>query len=257
MDRANEKVKVVAVVAVRMNSERLPGKVMKELQGRPMVEYLYERVSRCTVIDEIVIATSTAPENDVIEELCLSKKLLCFRGSEEDVIKRLLDALNWRRASVGVVVFGDNPLIDPTIIDQMVSKFRSYPDYDFVGNDLMTTYPPGMEVEVFSVQALAKAEQLVSDKEIRQHGTLCIRNHPEIFRIKNIQAEQNVARSDYYLGVDSDVDFSVVQCVASFFEERRDYPLSEILQFLDANPDVAKLNKHVPRRWRKYRNVGS
>jgi spore coat polysaccharide biosynthesis protein SpsF (cytidylyltransferase family) len=248
--------KVVAVVAVRMGSERLPGKVMKEIQGRPMIGYLHERLSGSRLVDEIVIATSGNQENDIIARFCAQNEILCFRGSENDVLDRLVRALEWRKASTGVVVFGDNPLIDPDIVDELIGRFQCMENYEFVGNDLKTTYPPGMEVEVFDPNALIRADSMAGNEDIRQHGTLYMRANPESFKIRNIEAPEGIIGAGVYLGVDSLEDFLVVKKITCNFGSRRDYALTEIIEFLSANPEIAEINQGVPRRWRKYRTDG-
>ncbi len=111
---------IVAVIGVRMGSSRLPGKVMKKIMGKPVLGYLIERVKRSKLIDNLVIATSLNSENDVIESFCDKIEIPCFRGSENDVMDRILNALLSRDADVGVEIFGDCPLIDPDIIDIIV-----------------------------------------------------------------------------------------------------------------------------------------
>ena len=147
--------KTVAVIPARIGSSRLPGKVMMPILSKPLLGYLLDRLERCLDLDELVVATSDKSENDPIQSYCDDRGMPCFRGSETDVLDRLLQALRWRDAATGVLVFGDCPLIDPAIVTLAVEYYRANSQYDFVGNDLRTTYPPGMEVEVFSVEALA------------------------------------------------------------------------------------------------------
>ena len=147
-----------------MGSSRLPGKVMKPVMGRPLLGHLLDRLRLCLTIDEIIVATATAKENDVIEEFCVKENIVCYRGSENDVLDRTLSALVAASATIGVEVYGDCPLIDPQIVDEIVGYFIRNPGYDFVSNDLKTTYPPGMEVEVSRVAALAD-----SSKKLEPH----------------------------------------------------------------------------------------
>ncbi|SVD09621.1 uncharacterized protein METZ01_LOCUS362475, partial [marine metagenome] len=181
--------KIIAPVQVRMGSSRFPGKVMYEINGKPLLGHLLDRLNLSNSLNGVVVATVDSPENDIIETYCNNRNVFCYRGSEEDVLGRTLKALQMVNASIGVEVFGDCPLIDPEIVDFMIDEFlndQSKPD--FVGNDLKTTFPPGMDVEVFNVKALEEADKQVSDPYIREHGTLFIRQNPHLFSIKNIEA---------------------------------------------------------------------
>ena len=181
--------KIIASVQVRMGSSRLPGKVMRSVLSRPLLGYLLDRLRLSKTLDGIVVATSTAVENDVIEEFCRKERVACFRGSETDVLDRTLQSLKSMAATVGVEVFGDGPLIDPVIIDQVVDYYVKNEGYDYVGNDLKTTYPPGMEVEVFSTKALSdSSDRLPRSDPKREHGTLFIRQNPNIYKITNLEA---------------------------------------------------------------------
>ena len=246
--------KVVASIQVRMGSGRLPGKVMKELgQGRPLLGYLLDRLRLASVLDQIVVATSTRAENDVIEEFCQSERIPCFRGSENDVLERTVGALMSQNADIGVEVFGDCPLIDPAIVDDIVTYFLENPEYDFVGNDLRTTYPPGMEVEVFSIGALKDSHRRVSDPAIREHGTLFIRQNPDIYRLINLDAPSDLSRPEMELEVDTVEDLQVIKAITEHFSARQDYSLSEIIQFMDSDKRLAMINQGIPRRWREAR----
>lgn len=246
--------KVVASVQVRMGSTRLPGKVMEVVLGRPLLGHLLDRMRLCSCLDNIVVATPDSTENDVIQEFCSSENIACFRGSEDDVLNRTLEALRSQSAGIGVEVFGDCPLIDPRVVDDIVRYFIQNPGYDFVGNDLVTTYPPGMEVEVFSVDALADSDRRVVDEAIREHGTLFIRQHPEIYKIINLDAPEQFHRPELELEIDTIEDLEVIRIILGHFSGRIDYRLEEIIEFLDSNQDVSRLNKNVPRRWKTARD---
>ena len=244
-----------AIVNVRMGSGRLPGKVMRHIGGKPLLQHLLERMSLAKSLDRVVVATSTLLANDAIADLCASLGVACFRGAEDDVLSRTLGALRLAQAEIGVVVFGDGPLIDPAIVDCMVEEFlRLDPACDFVGNDLQTTYPPGMEVEVFSVAALADAERSCSQRDMREHGTLYIRSNPGRYRLLNIEAPAELHRPDLELEVDTEADVPVVEAVLAHFAGQAGFRLIDIIEYLDAHPDLARLNRDVPRRWKAFRN---
>ena len=247
--------KIIASVQVRMGSSRLPGKVMRSVLSRPLLGYLLDRLRLSKTLDGIVVATSTAVENDVIEEFCRKERVACFRGSETDGLDRTLQSLKSMAATVGVEVFGDGPLIDPEIIDQVVDYYVKNEGYDYVGNDLETTYPPGMEVEVFSTKALSdSSDRLPRSDPRREHGTLFIRQNPDIYKITNLEAPVRHHRPDLELEVDTSEDFQVIARVIEHFSGRADFGLEEIIEFMDSNPEIANINRQVPRRWKQYRD---
>ena len=247
--------KIIASVQVRMGSSRLPGKVMRSVLSRPLLGYLLDRLRLSKTLDGVVVATSTAVENDVIEEFCRKERVACFRGSETDVLDRTLQSLKSMAATVGVEVFGDGPLIDPVIIDQVVDYYVKNEGYDYVGNDLETTYPPGMEVEVFSTKALSdSSDRLPRSDPRREHGTLFIRQNPNIYKITNLEAPVRHHRPDLELEVDTSEDFQVIARVIEHFSGRADFGLEEIIEFMDSNPEIANINRQVPRRWKQYRD---
>ena len=240
-----------------MGSERLPGKVMRPIAGQPMIGFLVDRLLQSRNLDQVGVATGLDSGNDVIQRFCEQEHISCFRGPDEDVLGRLLESLQEFRADIGVVVYGDNPLIDPRVVDEMVSIFVENEHYDWVGNDLKTTFPPGMEVEVFTVEALADAAAQTNDKSVREHGTLFIRKNPNRYKLLNVEALGGRRRPEVCLGIDTPVDAEVIDAIVEFFGDEKQFSLEDILGFLDRNPEVIERNKQVPRRWRAYRNEAS
>ena len=245
---------IIAAVQVRMASSRLPGTVLYPIAGQPLLGHLLDRLALARRLDGVVVATSVRPENDAIEAYCRARGTPCFRGDEDDVLGRMLGALQARNATVGVEVFGDCPLIDPAIVDQMIGLYQEAAGaWDFVGNDLTTTWPPGMEVEVFSMAAFEDSHRRCRDPAIREHGTLFVRQHPELYRLKNIPAPPAFHRPELELEVDTAEDLRVLEAVLGHFAGRTDFGLGELIAFLDADPAIAALNQTVPRRWKDFR----
>jgi spore coat polysaccharide biosynthesis protein SpsF (cytidylyltransferase family) len=246
---------VIAAVAVRMGSSRLPGKAMREIAGKPLLGHLLDRLALARRLDGVVVATSRRAENDIIAEYCRTCGTACFRGDEDDVLGRILGALRAQDAAIGVEVFGDGPLIDPAIVDRFVDLFVQMDgQFDFIGNDLTTTWPPGMEVEVFSVAALADAAGRCGDPAVREHGTLFMRQNPGLYRLRNIEAPSEFRRPEIELEVDTAEDLAVMEAVLRHFSHRPDVGLSELIGFMDAHPDIAGRNREVPRRWKEFRS---
>lgn len=245
----------VAVVPVRMGSSRFPGKVLHPLLGKPLLGHLLDRMAQCRRLDGVVVATSTDPRDDAIAAYCATRATPCFRGGEDDVLGRLLGALQWQGAKTGVLVFGDCPLIDPAIVDHIAAIRLDHSDrFDFVGNDLVTSYPPGMEAEAFAVAALADADRRCGDPAIREHGTLFIRRNPGLYRLHSVEAPLELYRPDLEIEVDVPEDLPVIEAVLTHFANRPDVGLGDIISFLNSSPALAAINQAVPRRWKAFRD---
>lgn len=247
-----ENQKIIALILVRMGSTRLPGKALKVLDGKPLLEHIIDRVISVDLIDEVVVCTSSSAENQIIVSYCKNKKVACYAGSEGDVSQRMLDALNYFGATVGVTIFGDCPLIDPEIIRNAIEIFLAN-KYDFVGNDLKTTFPPGMEVEVFNVDALKYACKLNQDPLIREHGTLVIRNAPEKFDLHNIEAQGKFRRPELEIEVDEPDDLLVIEYLLKQTKIIGKSDLSTIIDILDSNKEMASINQNISRKWKEFR----
>jgi len=247
---------IVASVQVRMGSSRYPGKAMYEITGKPLLGHLVSRLRLSKLLDDIIVATSINTENDVIASYCKENSIACFRGDENDVLGRTLGALNYMNADIGVEIFGDCPLIDPKIVDFIIDKFLDDDDDpDFVGNDLKTTFPPGMDVEVFKVVALEDSSHRTDDLAIREHGTLYIRQNPLLYKVKNVEAPERWRRPELELEVDTEEDIYVVSKIFDHYDSRNNlnFGLDDIIKFMDSKPNLKKLNSAVPRRWKEAR----
>ncbi len=242
--------RTVAIVCVRMGSERLPGKTMLQVNGKPLLGLLIDRIGLAKTLDDIVIATSAAPDCDPVERYCAARGVPCFRGAEHDLLGRMIGALESRQAVNGVMIYGDGFLIDPAVIDECVGAFRANPGHDLVGNDLKLTYPPGQLAETFTLRALKDAAARVEDPEMREHGTRFIRLHPELYALKNVEAPAELRRPELHLVVDTREDLAVMTAIIEGFGSRTDFTLREIIDFLDARPEIRDGNASVHRRWK-------
>lgn len=244
--------RIVGTVKVRMGSERLPGKTLRMVAGKPLLGWLLHRAAQAMELDAIVVATPDSRENDAIAAFCDEQNTPCFRGSENDTLARLLGALESQHADIGVEMYGDGPLTDPRLIDECVRAYVEDPSYDLVGNDLRGTYPSGLYVEAFSVAALRKAAEQTHDPAIREHGTLCLRQNSTLYKLRNIEAVGPLRRPEIHLDVDTEEDFQVIEAIVKHFAPRTDFSAEEIIVFLDAHPEIARLNREVHRRWKQY-----
>lgn len=228
------------VVQARMGSTRLPGKVLKDIAGRPMLSYQMERLRRVKRAERIVVATTDQPADDAVERFCQKEKIACVRGSEHDVLARYHLAIERFPADVVVRITADCPLIDPAIVDEAIAAYE--PDY--VSNMLEQTYPYGMAVEVFSAQALREAHREAKDPAEREHVTPFIYRRPERYRLKSLTMAPNL--SHHRWTVDTPEDFELVSRLLKTLKPN--FRLQDVLAVLNDHPDWCALNAHVEQK---------
>lgn len=212
--------KVLCIVQARMGSERLPGKVMREIKGKPMISYTLNSLKKSRYIDEIVLATSILETNDPLVEYAESINFNVFRGDEDNVLERYKLVADKYNGDVIIRVTGDCPLINPIIVDHVVTRFLMY-DYDYVRLDVPDTFQRGFDVEVFSKEALDKVYNKVCSKEnmnnesydhFREHVTYYIYNHQDEFKVGYVKGEGKYFENrDVNLSVDTDEDFKRIE----------------------------------------------
>ncbi len=247
---------VDATIQARLGSSRLPGKVLAPILGKPLIEYQIERIRRSKIINRVIIATTTNPQDDAIADLAQRLGCECFRGSEDDVIGRVLGALNQYDIEDNAEFQGDNPIPDPQVIDQVVGYYLEHRDeLDYVTNSVKTTYPPGLEVSVYPRDVLADAEARIVEPHLREHVGIHIYRYPELYRIKNLEAPPEFNRPNLHFEVDTQEDFEFVSTIYQHFMlVEPEFSLSDLISYIDVNPHLALGNENVERRWKQYRN---
>ena len=240
--------KTVAIIEARMKSTRLPGKNLRLILGRPMLERLVERLKQAKKLDGIVIATTIDPSDNAIETLANQLGVGCFRGSMDDVLERVLHAAQSVQADVIVEITGDCPFTDPDMVDQIVSHYLAS-NFDYVGNFRPSTYPVGFAVQVFATSVLAEVASLTQDPADREHVSLYIYEHPERYRLDNIESGLAEKYRTYRLTVDTPEDFSLTAAVfEALYPSNPGFGLADILAFLDAHPELLELNRGVKQK---------
>lgn len=248
--------KIIASIQARMGSSRLPGKVLKEINGKPMLLRQIERLRRSRLIDEIVVATTVDKSDDEIAALCEKNNISIFRGSENDVLDRIASLLEDFRADVHVECFGDSPLSDIHIMDEMIGYYLKHQnEYDFVSNSGKTTYPPGTEAIVYDAKKLIEANKRISTTApLREHVSIHISKDNNIRSI-NLEAPDHYRFPNFFLEVDTAEDFAVVSSIFEHFDRQGlDYfSLAQILDYLKENPQLVEKNRNIERRWMQFR----
>jgi spore coat polysaccharide biosynthesis protein SpsF len=245
---------VDATIQARTGSSRLPNKVLKPVLGKALLQHQIERIQRASTINRVVLATSDLAQDDPLEDLAHSMGILCFRGSETDVISRVCGALEKFEIDIHAEFQGDNSIPDPAVIDFVVGYFLEHSEkFDYVTNALKTTYPPGLEVSVYPSRILFDANLRASNSEHREYVGFHINQHPDVYRLKNIEAPAAISRPDLHLEVDTEEDFLLVSHIYEHFASQPNFTIEDVVAYTDAHPQLTQSNSGIERRWKQYR----
>ena len=238
--------KIVAIIQARMASSRLPGKVMKEIAGQPMLLHVVKRARMATKINDVVVATTVDSQDDVIEEYCHQNQIPVYRGSELDVLDRYYQTAKEYNAEVIVRLTADCPVLDPGVIDRLVNEFIKA-DVDFAANRLpppfKRTYPIGLDAEVCTFTALGKAWHEAKAKHEREHVMPYFYEEPGRFKI--LQIDNDVDYGYLRWTVDTEQDLELVRKIFSAFNGRLDFGFSDILDLINQHPEFQLINQQV------------
>lgn len=234
--------KIGAIVQVRMSSSRLPGKVMMKIDSKhPVLYYVITQLQVSKLLDEIVVATSTREEDDVIVDYVNNLDISYLRGSSEDVLDRYYQCAKKFSFSVIVRITSDCPLIDPTIVDKVIEKFK-LDSYDVVTNSrpFARTFPQGTDVEVFSFQALEKAWKNAKKPSEREHVTPYFYNNESDFKIYYLDHSEDFSHLRWC--VDRMLDLELVRKIVSKIK-KRPILMTHILDLFSKEPHLQDINK--------------
>ena len=228
--------RVVALVQARMGSKRLPGKVLREVAGKPLLGYVIDALEQVPSLSNIVVATTKGPGDDPIVDYCFERGVATYRGADEDVLERFYEAAKAHMAEVVVRITADCPLIDHQIVEQVLQHYHDeYLAYDYVSNTQHRSFPRGLDVEVFSFEALERAHQNATDPAEREHVTLHIYRNPDNFRIGSFE---------YRLTVDTEEDLELVTHVLEEIKGER-ITWQNVLRVLEQHPKWVHINAKV------------
>ncbi|MGE0444228.1 MAG: NTP transferase domain-containing protein [Vicinamibacterales bacterium] len=239
----------VAIIQARTGSARLPGKVLADVAGRPMLERVIDRVMRSGRVDAAVVATTNRAADDPVAELARALGVGVFRGDEEDVLSRYLGAAREARAEVVVRVTADCPLLDPEVVARVVDTLcGAARDVDYASNVMTRTFPRGLDVEALFVDVLERVARMSSSQPSREHVTYHIlRERPELFATRSV--EDVVDNSDLRWTVDEAADLEMVrQAYATLGLDAGHMSYRDICAWMRAHPEVAGLNAHVAQK---------
>lgn len=256
---------IVAIIQARMGSSRLPGKVLLDIAGEPMLAWVVNRTRQATLVNSVVVATTTEPDDDPVAEFCQARGFAVHRGSLHDVLDRYYQAARTHNADIIVRITADCPLIDPALIDKTVRAFLGHTTpadqhlgktvqndgapfpFDFAANRLPPpwgrTYPIGLDTEVCSMQALQIAWQHAAQPYQREHVMPYLYEERARFRCLLVNHSENYGALRWT--VDTPEDLELVRQIFARFPGRDDFSWLDILDLFQREPDLARINAQV------------
>jgi len=239
--------KTVAIIQARMGSTRLPGKVMKDIIGKPVLCHVIERVERAAGVDEIVVATTLNNEDQEICDLASKMNVSYFCGSEHDLITRVYDAAVFFRADLIVDITADCPLVDPGIIDNLIATFRNNEGHvGYVSNVLPDTWPVGFGVQVYDIGTLSFLNDRVRG-DLREHTGWNVRMFGSEIKSINVSAPSRYRFPYFRMTLDTHEDYKAITAVFEHFNHNH-FRAEEAVEFLSRTPSVVKINQHIEQK---------
>jgi spore coat polysaccharide biosynthesis protein SpsF len=239
--------KVVAIVQARMGSTHLPGKVLRDLSGRPMLQQQLNRIRLCKLLDEIVVATTNEPQDDPIIDLCRLMNIRFFRGCEHDVLARYWGAAKDCGADVIVRITADCPLIAPEITDQVIRALLDHATwYDYASNILNRTYPQGLDTEIFWRDTLERLYRMSTSKMSREHVTYHLtQEQPELFSLLSV-TDSTYDASHLHWTVDTPDDLVMMKAIYRELDLNKKYvSYQDTLDFVRLRPWLSAINHNA------------
>ncbi|MDI6786135.1 MAG: glycosyltransferase family protein [bacterium] len=236
---------IAAIIQARMNSSRLPNKILLELIDKTLLEHIIERVKKVSQIHQIIIATTERKIDDQVEKLALKSQVKVFRGSEEDVLDRFIKAAQLNGAEIIIRITGDNPLIDNKIIQDMIAEYeKEHCDYITVSG-----MPLGTSCELVTLEVLKKIYKENLQLYHLEHVTFYIKENLEKFKTKYLKCEEPLKRPNYRLTVDTVEDYNLMkELYQRFYKPNEIIDLREVIKALDDNEELRRINIHIKQK---------
>ncbi len=238
---------IVGIIQARTGSSRLPKKTLADLAGAPFLARVIERMRHAETLDALVLATTAEPSDDPLAELAASLGVAVYRGAVDDVLDRFTQAARMVDAALIVRITADDPFKDPAITDHAVRLWLEHPhELDYVSNTLKPTYPEGLDIEVFTRQALERAWREASLPSEREHVTPYIWKHPDRFRLLNFEYERDLSHLRWTVDYPADLTFARA-VYARLYRPGAVFLMDDILRLLEAEPALARINAGIRR----------
>jgi spore coat polysaccharide biosynthesis protein SpsF len=236
---------IAAIIQARTSSTRLPNKVLADIEGKPLISHVIDRVSRSELIDRIVIATTTNSNDNILEEYANDNGVAVFRGDENDVLLRFYGAAKELGVTTIVRITSDDPFKDPQVIDLVIRNFFDY-EVDFAYNNHPPTFPEGLDVEVFAYEALEEAVRDSFDPFEREHVTQYFYRNPDKFKQINVSNPENLSYLRWTIDSQEDLDMAR-EVYSKLYGNGNIFLMDDILNLLKRYPHIANINRSVKR----------
>jgi len=236
---------VIGILQARTDSTRLPGKVLMDILGEPMILHQLRRLKKSIFLDNIIVATSNEKSDDNLATVCADAGYRVYRGSLDDVLDRFVQAIKNDFCDHVVRLTADCPLTDPNVIDE-IAKQHLQRKNDYTSNTLPPTFPDGLDAEIFTISALLNAWENAFLPSHREHVTSYIYNNPEIFTIDNYANNRDLSQMRWTVDEVEDFDF-VTQVYKNLYPSKADFNMDDILTLLDNRPDIVAKNNFIAR----------
>ena len=233
---------MVALVQARMNSTRLPGKVMKEILGRPVIWHIVNRLKWAKLVNQVMIATSNNPGDGILVDFARENKIGCFTGSENDLVDRLYHAARKFKADAIVRITADCPLVDPALVDKISKHYLDGQGrFEYVSNINPPTYPDGLDTEVFSFKALERIWKEVESRLLLVTSIPAYFQQPGKLRTANIKYKEDLSNMRWTLDYQEDLVF-ITEIYKQLYRSDRIFLMKDILDFLKNKPQLMNIN---------------
>ncbi len=230
----------VAIIQARMGSTRLPGKVLADIGGQPLLQRLIERVRATPSIDRVVVATTTESTDDVLADWCTAQEVPVYRGSVDDVLDRFWQCAQLHPAEFIVRVTADDPLKDPQVITQALALCASSPEVDYASNTLQPSYPEGLDIEVVRFRTLERAAREATQPSEREHVMPYVWKHPDRFVLRGFSMQPNL--SHWRWTVDKPADLDLVRRIFAHFANQPLVGYQTVITWLNDHPELLAIN---------------
>lgn len=240
--------RIYAIIQARMGSVRLPGKVLRDIAGKPMLWHVVSRAKHAKKLDEVIIAIPDTKENEVLEQYIQEQGWKYVKGDENDVLARYYLAAKTFPCDVVVRITSDCPVIDPVVVDLVVERHIAS-SADYTSNFIARTFPRGLDTEVFNCSALEKAYQEAEEPRQREHVTPYIYEHPELFKLEGVEAPEELRRPDLRLTVDTEEDLLLIREIYKYlYAPDKLFLAKDIIELCNRYPELCKINSEVQQK---------
>ena len=238
---------IVAIIEARMNSSRLPGKHMLKILEKPILEYLFDRLKKSVILNDIILATTTSSKDDILVNLAIENNIKVFRGSENDVLGRVYNCAKENNVDLIVEISGDCPLLDWEIMDQTISLY-TINQADFVSNATIGSFPGGMDVSVFGINALEESNNNGLSPYNREHVATCMIDNPAKFSRLNLPASPQLNRTEICLALDEHRDYLFIkEMIEATYIDGSTPKCFDLITAYDGCNNFKEINKSVAR----------